>query len=990
MSDNPCGATFGFSVQAERMRGLEVRIPVNEFGGYGPGGEVIYAKPLRGCPAVMVDKKGAHTLTVQSNGSTEFKTRLACGKEIMVLRGSFDAVTKRETGVPSHNLWLRMSGSRIASLVNPSSGGGLVAASSRVIKTSSPDRAMWFLHDFGAVRSAVKLQLVETSAGPAIFRGLRIENCGAAACSGQVWSCFNTYGTQFFAYNKESWYDSGLPVTPLECVVACPVPFSEIYQIRRASSRPHGMRPLGATCDYESFVGDSSASALFPSAVCEGRILPHGAGSRLNRFSTPTLAACGFDFELEPGAHATLEQSLLYITDPALIEAFRRMASCDSPIFPDVEAAFRAAAGFLVQSSPDVAGAFPTSANHRGNGRPARLETEPRSKINAHTGGTPVPPGRLVQFPSEMRPNPADCSPEFGECARPAPEEFSLNIPSAGEISEYANSLWATVDELYENCRAHGAALADGIEIGMRDRAQDMWAKVRQEPGRVREDLLHALSLMIVTGEEAPRVEAGRRMTLVEKLHGTFPRQYPSVWRDRSQPVANDNRPYADSPLWLLNALDRYITQTGDLDILGQEVASVRLLDPENPVHSPMVGHQKSFRVAEIVFEVFDNIRRSMDDSPYGMVQILYGDWCDPVDMFGTLEVGNPATRGLGRGVNTRLSAHAFETIVRLLDIFAIPALAALRENLRENLRLDPRIARAKESANLLRKNTILHAWEGDNFIDSIHEFRADGSAPDYASGELGYTFGSSTGRDSDGKARRIVTSNAYGLLMLQISRKNLDAPPDAEGMIARLLEQADALWNEKLGIPLVSYPVPNNPLALRCVGRMGMLPPGTAENGEYHHGQIFMHCFRSHVPGEAENAFRALAPVLSVKRADGSLGGPFDSPANSYASDPDDPHFGAGMNFGLSGSTAWLVEYFENLAGIEISLANPANQHVKIREEPTDFLGDLDYQRVIHRHCSPGDYEKIPLTISRRNGKVFLNGAECPPGSLHSIPFSL
>jgi hypothetical protein len=953
----------------------------------------------------MVDKKGAHTLTVQSNGSTEFKTRLACGKEIMVLRGSFDAVTKRETGVPSQNLWLRMSRTESAtgfpacepaqtqagkpvshstsSLVNPSSGGGLVAASSRVIKTSSPDRAMWFLQDFGAIRSAVKLQLVETPAGPAVFRGLRIENRGAETCSGQVWSCFNTYGTQFFAYNKDNWYDSGLPVTPTECVVACPVPFSGIYQIRRASSRPSGMRPLGATCDYESFVGDSSGFSLLPSAVREGRILPHGAGSRLNRFSTPTLAACGFDFELEPGGHATLEQSLLYVTAPALIEAFRRMASCDSPLFSDVEAAFRAAAGFLVQSSPDAAGAFPISATHRGNGRPARLETEPRSKINAHTGGTPMPPGRLVRLPSEMRPDAAACSPECGECTRPTPEEFYLNLPAAGEISEYANSLWATVDELYENCRAHGAALADGIEIGMRDRAQDMWAKVRQEPGRVREDLLHALSLMIVTGEEAPRVEEGRRMALVEKLHGTFPRQYPSVWLDRSQPVANDNRPYADSPLWLLNALDRYITQTGDLDILGQEVASVRLLDPENPVHSPMVGQRKTFRVAEVAFEVFENIRRSMDDSPYGMVQILYGDWCDPVDMFGTLEVGNPATRGLGRGVNTRLSAHAFETIVRLLDIFEIPALAALRET----LRLDPRIARANESANLLRKNTILHAWEGDNFIDSIHEFRADGSVPDYAAGELGYTFGSSEGRDSDGKARRVVTSNAYGLLMLRISRKNLDTPPDATRMITGLLDQADALWNDKLGIPLVSYPVPNNPQALRCVGRMGMLPPGTAENGEYHHGQIFMHSFRSRVPGEAANAFRALAPVLSVKRADGSLGGPFDAPANSCASDPEDPHFGMGMNFGLSGSTAWLVEYFENLAGIEISLADPANQHVKILEEQPDFPGDLDYQRVIFRYRAPGNYEKIPLAITQRDGKIFLNGTECRPGSRQSIP---
>ena len=914
----------GFSRQAERLQGLAVSISVNEFGGYGPNGEVIYEKPLRGCPAVMLDKKGPHSLSVQSNGSTEFK--VYCAREMTVLRGSFDPVTKRETGVPSHNLWLRIGSARIASLLNPAWSAGLVAGSSRVIKTAPPDRAVWFLQDFGSMRSAVKLQLVEGPSGPAVLRGLRLENRGAEVCEGQIWSCFHTFGTQFFSYNKDLWYDSGLPVSPTECVVACPVPFSDIYQIRLATSYPSGMSPLGATCDYESFIGDSSACSLFPAAVREGRILPYGAGAHLNRFSTPTLAACGFDFRLAPGEFATLEQSLLYVTDPVLIAGFRREAACDSPLFRNVEASFRAGARFILQSIPRA------------------------------------------------------CFPAAEGTFRPPPEEFYLSIPAAREISEYANSLWATVDELYENCRAHGAVLADGIEIGMRDRAQDMWAKLRLDPARVREDLLHALSLMVVTGKEAPPAGTGRRLTLVEKLHGTFPRQYPSVWRDRSQSVANDNRPYADSPLWLLNALERYITQTGDLEILREAVESVRLLDPENPVRSAMVGCPRKFRIAEVVFEVFENVRRSVDDSPYGMMQILYGDWCDPVDMFGTLEVGNPATRGLGRGVNTRLSAHAFQTIVGLMDILDQPALAGLRDD----LQLSSRIARAKDTANLLRTNTILRAWEGDNFIDSIHELRADGTVPDYASGDLGYTFGSAAGRDFDGSPRRIVTSNAYGLMMLQIVRDWLESPADAVQMTRCLLAQADALWSAKLGIPLVSYPVPNNEWALRCVGRMGMLPAGTGENGEYHHGQIFMHYFRSRLPGEAGNAFRSLAPVLSVKREDGSLGGPFDSPANSYASDPDDPHFGMGMNFGLSGSTAWLVEYFESLAGIEIRLADPANPHVKIHKASADLVfGELDYRRVIFRYRSPGEYERIPLHIERRQGSVLVNGAECPEGVL-------
>ena len=68
------------------------------------------------------------------------------------------------------------------------------------------------------------------------------------------------------------------------------------------------------------------------------------------------------------------------------------------------------------------------------------------------------------------------------------------------------------------------------------------------------------------------------------------------------------------------------------------------------------------------------------------------------------------------------------------------------------------------------------------------------------------------------------------------------------------------------------------------------------------------MHSFRINLPGEQDKAWEQMGAVLSATR-DARLLGPFDSLANSYASDSDDPHFGAGMIFGFSGSADWIIE---------------------------------------------------------------------------------
>jgi len=943
-----------FAAEGRRILSLEIAHRVNALGGYGPSGEVIYETHPAGCPSVLVDSRGSATATFMSNGSVGFHVTLAGGMEVPVLETSFDFVEKREVGVPSNNVWLDVTvGTRrcIASLINPNTHMDCPAAAVRLVKVGDPNRAMWYGATFTpargvAYRTAVRFALADTPQGPALMREVYVENTGKRPITGTLWTCFNLHGTQQFVYNKESWYDQGLPVTLRDSVVCATLPYTDILQIKRVSSAPTGVKPVDATCDHSTFVGGASAFSTMPQAVVRGGMLAGGAGRQLNRFSTATVAANQFAVDLKPGRAATLQQALLYVTDGPVIEAFRRGTACERPAYGDIARAFKAAARQLVKTTPNA---------------------------------TAI--ARAASAVSDKERTPF----------------FQVSLPNLPVASNYANSVWMGVKELYETCRAHGAKLADGIELGTRDRGQDMWPKMKEDPGRVRADLVHALSFMYVTCEEPP-VVVGRPLTLPEKLHGMFPRQYPSRWDDRTQEVANDNRPYTDSPLWLINSLHMYLRETGDTSILRERVKTIRLTDPEHPITSSIVGNDDEYTIAEVVFEVLACFERHADDSPYGMAQILYGDWCDPLDMFGTNPVGDPTSRGRGRGVQTRLAAHLFDCLVETIDTFEAPAvLRALT-----GLEVEARIDRIKTFADRLRQNIVTWAWEDGpgafmaGFIDCIHEFAMDGSVPDYAKGEIGYTLGSMRGTDFDGINRRALVSQAWGLRMLLTQRGYLTPIDGADAMIAKVLRTADTLFYRKaLGLVQFTVPVANNQRSLDLVGRMGVVPPGCAENGEYHHAQAMMHRFRLDVPGEADTVWQQFQPIMSALR-DESIAGPFETPCNCYASDPADPHFGKAMYFGLSGSVDWIIEVFHRFAGLELALHDRRRPDVRVSPNlPDVFDHDFTFRRVIHRAGRGGRYTPIPLTIRvRKEGsgtkatetRVTINGQPAERAEVKSV----
>ncbi|HOX06048.1 MAG TPA: hypothetical protein PK280_06570 [Planctomycetota bacterium] len=935
-----------FAAQAERILSLQVKHRTSRLGGYGPDGEVIYEGHPNGCPSVLVTNLPGAKATFQSNGSIDFEVKLPEGLEVRVLSGSFDTTEKRETGVPSANLWLDLGtiagARRIAALVNPRCGTNCEPEGIRIVKLGDPGRCMWYCASFRpapgvAFTTAVRLSFVAAAGGPALLREVLIRNDGRRALAGKLWSFFNLHGTQRFVYNKEIWYDSGLPVTPNDIVVNATVPYSDIVQLKRVSSVPGpGLRPAEATCDYSAFVGDSGALSLLPEAVRRGELLP-GAGRKLNRFSVGTIAAGTFDLRLGAGKAAGLAQSLLYVTDPKLAAAFRAKSSCSFSDYPRVAAAFTAAARELVRRTPDA------------------------RRIAAAAAAA---------------------------SARPQPAAFAIEMPGQPVVSEYAKSVWIGVEELYENCRAHGAKMAEGIELGTRDRAQDMWPKMKADPGRVRADLVHAMGFMYVT---AGAGRASRPMTLVEKLHGMFPRQYPSRWDDRSKEVKNDNRPYADSPLWFLNSVAMYVRETGDASVLAEKVTTVKLTDPEHPERSGIVGADRTQTVAAAMLEVLECFGRHVADSPYGLAQMMYGDWCDPLDMIGTSKVGDALTRGRGRGTQVRLSAHLFECLVETIDLLETPRVARAVAA----LKLAGRLPALKKLASELRKSIVRVAWEPAakgapaGFVACIHELRSDGSRPKYAKGETGYAVGSMRSREFDGVGRRDLATQAYCLKMLRTERDWLEPVAGGAGIAGELLAGVDAaLFDDRLGLRLWHPPMANSARTLALVGRMGVLPAGCAENGEYHHGQVMMHRNRIGIAGQTGRAWEQFKRMISAMR-DETLAGPFETPATSYASDSADPHYGKGMYFGLSGSTDWIIELFGQVAGVELNLHDDRRPALRVAPCLPEALGGrLSFRRIIHQARPGGGYRKIPLSLevsTRGSGsrvlgtEVTLNGRRVP-----------
>ena len=104
---------------------------------------------------------------------------------------------------------------------------------------------------------------------------------------------------------------------------------------------------------------------------------------------------------------------------------------------------------------------------------------------------------------------------------------------------------------------------------------------------------------------------------------------------------------------------------------------------------------------------------------------------------------------------------------------------------------------------------------------------------------------------------------------------------------------------------------------------------------------------------------------MLSIARGP-ELCGPFDQTSNSYACDPDDPHCGAGMNFGLSGSMDWMFDLLEMIAGLKLALHDPGQPDLRIEPGlPSSFGGRYCLRRILHKADGRGGFVAVPLNVT-------------------------
>jgi len=102
-----------------------------------------------------------------------------------------------------------------------------------------------------------------------------------------------------------------------------------------------------------------------------------------------------------------------------------------------------------------------------------------------------------------------------------------------------------------------------------------------------------------------------------------------------------------------------------------------------------------------------------------------------------------------------------------------------------------------------------------------------DGSTPDYAKGEIGYTLGSMKGTDFDGINRRELAGQTFCLEMLLTQRPYLAEIPNSDQIVSRLLKTVDKLfYDPKLGLVMFTRPIANNPRPFPCAVAWVWFPP--------------------------------------------------------------------------------------------------------------------------------------------------------------------
>jgi cellobiose phosphorylase len=316
----------------------------------------------------------------------------------------------------------------------------------------------------------------------------------------------------------------------------------------------------------------------------------------------------------------------------------------------------------------------------------------------------------------------------------------------------------------------------------------------------------------------------------------------------------NDERMYADSPVWIADTLVSYLEETGDFAFLEQQVGFYDL-----------ATHRQDNTVTKSIYEhaltALEGLYRHRGQ--HGLCLIGHGDWNDALD----------GLSKRGQGVSTWLS---------MALIFASQRMLRLARHLRDT----KRVALLETIIATMTKAVNEACWDGDHYVFGFND--------------AGEVMGSD--RNEEGKIH--ATVNAWALFT---------GVAAAGGREEALLQALRRLWSP-IGTVLTTPPYTSR--SREVAGRIADIMPGQFENGAmYTHGHSFF-LYGLVTTGRADQAYEEMKLSLPENTfPDLATGAPHQQ--SNFAVGPSHPDFGTNLYSNFSGSTAWYLRAIDNLLGV-------------------------------------------------------------------------
>lgn len=368
--------------------------------------------------------------------------------------------------------------------------------------------------------------------------------------------------------------------------------------------------------------------------------------------------------------------------------------------------------------------------------------------------------------------------------SRSATENLRVEFEGlTGELSgrdEVVNCFMSSVVRQTDFCsRSKNYA---GAFIGIRDIMQQIEAAVYWDAPLVRRRIVETLNYI---GDD-----------------GRAPRQYSYQPREGVAPLM-DLRAFIDQGVWIISTVYTYLSFTGDLSILD-EVCGYYNFDRTSPMAMsarPDFSDRRDSVLTHLI-TILEFLISNLDDET-GCLHALYGDWNDALDGLGKT---NKAGQSFGTGVSVMASLQLYKNINEMVEIIEKTGKFTDRIStyVKERERIEAGLLKYAIVSNG-NERKILHGWGDDR----------------------SWLVGSYN--DHDGKSRDSLTAPSFWILS-GMYKKHGEYVAD----IIKAYERLDAKYGINTFMP--AFDIKDDK-----VGRIKLLPEGTAENGAtYNHSTCF------------------------------------------------------------------------------------------------------------------------------------------------------